>query len=112
MATLAGVVSIAQTTPPNERHELPELAKGLPQNFEEADTVFKARIQNRFPAGTPERDVLETLTSQGFSIAPEGNMASFEDPDTVCRLVWRVFWKADANHNLSGISALYGGICL
>lgn len=111
-SVLAGAPCEAQTASPNERHEVPPLAKDLPRNFEEADSIFKERIQSRFPVGTPERDVVETLVSQGFSIAPKRNMASFEEPSTVCRLVWRVFWKADADHNLVEINAVYGGLCL
>jgi len=112
LAVLAGGTGIAQTTSPSERHELPALAKDLPSDVEAADSVFESRIRNRFPAGTPEQEVVQTLAGQGFSIAPEGNVATFEDSNVVCRLIWRVSWQTDAERKLTWIDAVYGGLCL
>lgn len=112
LAVLAGVPGLAQTTLPSERHELPALAKDLPSDFEEADAVFEARIRNRFPAGTSEQEMVETLASQGFSIAPDRKIATFEDSNIVCRLIWRVSWETGSDRKLTGVDAVYGGLCL
>lgn len=91
---------------------IPELGRNLPQNFDAADAEFKNRVRQRFAAGEAEQDVVDTLLQQGFKLGPDGRSARFEQPGWECRLVWRVFWSADAAHKIARIDGVYAGICL
>ncbi|HEY4162195.1 MAG TPA: hypothetical protein VGM59_03975 [Dongiaceae bacterium] len=96
----------------SSRPPLPELAKDLPANFEEADATFKKRIHDSFPIGSHGRDVASMLVIQGFAISPDGKAASFEQPGLVCRRAWRIFWEADRADAIRRIDGVFAGICL
>lgn len=97
----------------DDDHSVPELARDLPKTtYEEGDLTFKQRVHDRFPIGTPEHDVVDTLTKQGFSIWTNGKTASFDVPGLVCRTIWRVFWTTDAVQRIVHIDGLYAGQCL
>lgn len=92
---------------------LPPLADGLPRAFRDADRAFSARIEKAFPIGSPEADLVRTLEAQGFTRPADGERrAVFEQHAFVCRLYWRVAWKADDDRRISQIEAHHDGICL
>jgi hypothetical protein len=96
----------------NSESSLPELAQGLPQSWDQGALIFKERVRGRFPIGTPEQDVVHALENQGFTVSPDGKSASFEQPNIVCRVFWRIFWTADEAQNIRDINGVHGGICL
>ena len=112
LLVLAAIVLVTPACDESSDRPLPELARNLPQGWAEADLAFKERVRNRFPVGTPQKDVVDALESQGFTIAPDGKRASFEQPNIVCRLTWRIFWATDEVQNIRRIDGVYGGICL
>jgi hypothetical protein len=107
LGTFATPSAHAQSTEP-----LPELAQGLPQDWAKADAIFKERVHDRFRIGEPEQNLIHVLIDQGFAVSPDRKSASFEQPDIVCRLIWRVFWATDEAQNIRSIGGVYGGICL
>ena len=91
-------------------YSVPEIGRNLPSSFEIAELEFKKRIENTFPVGTAESEIVERLGEQGFQI--KKSYASYEQSGFPCTKVWRVLWKTDETGNIISTNAVYGGICL
>ncbi len=112
IALVATLVILITACGKDDGRSIPELGRDLPKDIEAGDAAFRERLREHFPAGTPEQTVIDTLVQQGFSLDADGITASFERPEIVCRMVWRVVWSADADHRIKNVDGLYGAICL
>ncbi|CAX25041.1 protein of unknown function [Methylorubrum extorquens DM4] len=92
----------------------PLLAEGLPPSFQEADQAFSARILSKFPAGSPEADLIQALDAQGFQRRDIGKVrsSSFVQQALPCKLMWDVDWSANEGGEITHIEARYHGVCL
>ncbi|MDY0874517.1 hypothetical protein [Dongia rigui] len=90
----------------------PEIADGLSPQFVEGSISFNERVKARFPAGTPEGELIDTLRAQGFSIDVDQKMARFEQRGLICKLVWQVSWKMEQLGAISNVDGAYWGVCI
>lgn len=95
---------------------LPELARDLPRDIQGAQTGFSDRVASRFPAGTDERRVRETLVAQGFMALPNADAMAWVEaenkPTFLCNLELVVTWSAVAGHLTEPAKGHYRPICL
>ncbi|WP_458436876.1 hypothetical protein [Methylorubrum extorquens] len=93
---------------------LPPLAEGLPPSFQEADQAFSARILSKFPVGSPEANLIQTLKAQGFQRRDNGKVrgSSFLQQALPCKLMWDIDWSANEGGEITHIEARYHGVCL
>lgn len=89
----------------------PEIARGLPSNFAEADEEFGRRVNAAFPLPLTVDELTARLGEQGFTINTENSLAVFEKQGFPCTLIWRIHWEAD-NESVTALSSIYGGVCL
>lgn len=82
---------------------LPALARDLPSNVAQAEAAFDKRIKERFPAGTPENQLIAELKHQGFDRLAsardeEGDWhdATFYRRRFPFTTLWSVRWRAAA----------------
>ncbi|TFZ57386.1 hypothetical protein E4V01_15755 [Methylorubrum sp. Q1] len=92
----------------------PPLAEGLPPSFQEADHAFSARILSKFPVGSPEANLIQTLDAQGFQRRDIGKIrsSSFVRQTLPCKLMWEIDWSANEGGEITRIEARYHGDCL
>ena len=79
---------------------LPALARDLPQDDPvKQSTVFRQRIAQRFPIGTPSADVERELRAEGFQVKAKAggwHAAMIERRLYPCLLTWLVRWRSNA----------------
>lgn len=90
---------------------LPEIAKGLPSNFSEADEEFNRRVLAAFPMPLTVEELTDRLSEQGFKVYAENNYGNFEQSGFPCTLIWRIHWE-EVDGAVSEMTSKYGGICL
>ena len=94
---------------------LPPLARGLPANFAEGETVFRNRVQSKFQPGIDESSLVHELKVQGFDppiVEKDGKYATFSRFSFPCDLTWWVLWHVDQDGRMTDINGAYGGSCL
>lgn len=91
---------------------IPELEQDLPGTFAEAQLLFSQRLQERFPIGTRERNVIDTLREQGFAISADHKTATFHQPSLFRKFVWNISWDTDVTGAINRILGTHGAICL
>ncbi|MEL6378035.1 MAG: hypothetical protein AAFQ04_12745 [Pseudomonadota bacterium] len=89
----------------------PEIARGLPTNFAEADEEFGRRVNAAFSLPLTVDELITRLGEQGFTINIENSLAVFEKQRFPCRLIWRIHWDED-DESVTALSPIYGGVCL
>lgn len=102
----------------------PELFTGSPppivadlQFKSENDTaiakIFDARIHQRFPVGSPEQSLRQTMAEQGFKSSPEiaPGLVYYWGPFP-CSKILIVSWTADKAHRLVTASGDYQVRCI
>ncbi|MEP3946913.1 hypothetical protein [Ascidiaceihabitans sp.] len=89
----------------------PEIARGLPNNFAEADEEFARRVSAAFPAPLTVEALIARLSEQGFTVNEEAEIAIFEKSKFPCTLQWRIHWAAE-DGSVSNLTSKYGGACL
>ena len=100
-----------------KREALPPIAADLPAETEAAGHVFQQRVQQRFPVGTPEGELISTLKSQGFVIHGATEAGDFNnailrrDADGLCQTEWSVRWRA-SQRRLSEVWAVHFVRCV
>ena len=74
----------------------PEIARGLPPGYAEANAAFDQRIKQRFPVGTSEKRIVRELEAQSFVVKshPGWKEASFTKSHIATETVWSVRWTA------------------
>lgn len=90
---------------------LPELARGLPSNFADAEEEFGRRVNAAFPLPLTVNQLTALLSEQGFSIQTQNNLAVFEMPGFPCAFIWRVHWEAE-DKLVSALTSMHSGNCL
>jgi hypothetical protein len=96
----------------------PPLASDLPANIAEAGREFDHRIQQRFPIGSSEADLIRELSRQGFAPSvhrgdsPATHVYSFDKGSFPCDLVWNIIWKADGAGSVTTINGVHYASCL
>jgi hypothetical protein len=84
--------------PPHLSPFLPQLARGLPRDFETGQAEFTRRLRARFPVGSAETDLLRELEAQGFRNHFEDRSRRYTDIEKrglPCNVLWRVLWRID-----------------
>ena len=76
-----------------QRHS--PLTRDLPSEFRAASATFDARVQARFPPGTPERQLVAELSRQGFHESHAEHEMVRRQVSLVCNVAARVSWRAD-----------------
>ncbi|QHQ35303.1 hypothetical protein [Algicella marina] len=89
----------------------PEIGRGLPIGFAQADSEFKQRVASHFALPISETELTSRLQDQGFTIERENRFAVFEKARFPCTLFWRVHWESEKG-TVASIYARYGGSCL
>jgi hypothetical protein len=109
----AAVLGLAACTTDNP----PPIARGLPNNLEEARRAFSERVRTRFPAGSAETELRAELKRQRFSIRTEDashapyQFAAIVDIPGICRNIWVIRWSAQSNQ-ITNIAGNYSEFCL
>ena len=110
------------------------LAANLPEEFTVASAEFRMRVLERFPLGSPESELVSSLSEQGFTKKNVYGDAVWVDRgfqlnksgsalhvltltpgpgmSFPCRLVWNVTWRANDAGKLAEIYAEHHGICV
>lgn len=94
---------------------LPAIVATLPGEERDFSRELDVRIRQRFPIGTSEDALVDTLASQGFT--PEwrrgdkANAASFVWDGLLCSEIARVVWRADAAGAITDLHAEYESHC-
>lgn len=94
----------------------PEIARGLPGNFEEATLVLEHRLRNEFPAGSSVETMILELRRQGFELEQTSSehsdgWAEFQKQMLIGQLFWRIWWKSDGGRILE-VNAMHNCYCL
>ncbi len=79
------------------------------RGFAAISAAFTARLQERFPAGTPVSALRTVLRDEGFTEEGPG-AARLEEQGFMCRLAWIVTWEADMGV-LVLVEGRHDGIC-
>lgn len=77
----------------------PEIGRGLPSDYAEAEPLFNQRVKDRFPPGTDEKRLMDDLQEQGFEVLPRpGGIsdATFKS-GWIVQTIWSVRWRAKDN---------------
>jgi len=94
---------------------MPALLATLPGSWTDAEREFKARIDERFPIGSSEDKLIESLSGEGFRPDwPHRNdaaSASFNRPGLLCNREARVLWRADQQGVLISVDGRYLVTC-
>ncbi len=95
---------------------LPPLAAGLPWDYSDAERRFRQRVQQTFPVGSSERDLIRELERQGFhpgwSHAKLPASASLYRNAFPCRKGWEILWRVDEGGVIHEIQGFYRLACL
>jgi hypothetical protein len=95
---------------------LPEIVATLPGDEAGFSHELDNRIRERFPVGTSEDKLIDTLASERF--VPEwrrrndANSSPFVADGLICKKIARVFWRADAVGVLTEAGGAYDSHCL
>lgn len=96
---------------------LPEMLQvGAPTEAGEA--AYRERMLSRFPVGSSQSDLLTGLTEMGFQINPKSERTSGSMQRLVrggmlfCDRLFVVYWKGDADGQLTEVSPRYLAHCL
>jgi hypothetical protein len=91
----------------------------LPASWDTANIEFQRRVGQRFPIGSPAKDVAEALAKQGFrpfetERGAAGMVIQPAHPGLriVCNSQASVVWQTNSSGGISEISAAYRPICL
>lgn len=91
------------------------IAARLPNRFGDGEIEFRRRVQERFPVGSSESEMIDTLAAQGFARNLKRSRSLKELILTpgpgylnVCTLEWSVSWEA-FDDKLTLVSTRYGG---
>lgn len=92
----------------------PEIARGLPSTYTDAEPIFDARLKARFPPGTTEHKLLDELGQQGFPMPPSrwrDGIASttFTRNELISKTIWSVRWRA-RDARITEIWGVHGAI--
>ncbi|GAB6974861.1 MULTISPECIES: hypothetical protein [Methylobacterium] len=99
---------------------LPTLAQGLPAEFQKANEIFKARVNENFPVGSSATVLVQRLQADGFKKhgpfrekpdKSEMYSANFVQPGFPCKLTWAIYWRSE-NDKLTLVMSSYTGTCL
>ena len=94
------------------RDPLPEIAQALPSNVVQASEAFDARVQEQFPIGTEEFELVQALVSDGFELREgDDRVAVFSVSTLVCLETWRIRWEAQRG-SITEVGGHYGLTCL
>lgn len=88
----------------------PEIGRGLPSRYAEAEPLFDQRVKDRFPPGTDEKRLVGELKKQGFEVLPthgDVNDATFKR-GWIVQTLWSVRWRAKDNR-VTEIWGVHGG---
>jgi hypothetical protein len=90
----------------------PQIAEGVPLSFGPTPD-FGHRLSERFPIGSPVRDLVAELRAEKFSISDDSSpaTATYEVTSLACRDVWKVRWVGEAG-KIASISGDAQAICL
>jgi len=87
--------------------------------FDQVNRVLSQRLQQRFPAGTPEHDVIRALNEDGFKLSdrceedPSVYRAVFHGrPNRSLEVVAFAYWKLDDRQTIAWIGGDVGFIGL
>lgn len=89
----------------------PEIARGLPGNFAEADKEFARRVSAIFPTPVAVDELIYRLGEQGFTVNEEAEYEVFEQSRFPCTLKWRIHWTTE-DGSVNDLTSKYGGACL
>ena len=94
----------------------PEIARGLPNNFEEASLVLEHRLRKKFPEGSSVSQMIAELKRQGFSVSrvpttKSDGSASFGKKILIGKLIWMVWWRSEQDR-IAELQAYHACICL
>ena len=81
------------------------------QDFESSPAAlspeFNARLERRYPPGSPDTIFVSELTAAGFKSAgvcnsdPNINILAFDDKVTIPNVVAEVYWQSDSNGRMA-----------
>jgi len=88
----------------------PEIGRGLPAKYAEAEPLFDQRVKDRFPLGTDEKRLIEELKNQGFEVLPtyDGVKDATFKRGWIVQTIWSVRWRANGNQ-VTEVWGVYAG---
>jgi hypothetical protein len=96
------------------RRRLPELAAGLPSNFDEAKEAFDARVKSRFPRGSTESELIREVEAQGFKLSSpfysetgEWHAATLYRRRLALTTIWSLRWRS-VEGRIEEVLGVYG----
>lgn len=94
----------------------PELIKKITtSDIAEAKVQFNNIVQEKFPIGMSEIELIKKLSKQGFkpgwSYENEPSSAVFVNSNIICTSVWSVIWEVDELGNATKINGRYIAGC-
>jgi hypothetical protein len=84
---------------------------GMKDDWDQRGAKLAARVQRKFPIGSPAEALRDELRSQGFSAEwrrglDDEESASFTWGDFVCSYAAQVWWRVDARDRITSIRAI------
>lgn len=89
--------------------EPPPIARDLDVSIENKE--WPARLSRRFPLGTPEAVVLDTLKAESFTIDRSARKAKARWTKGICAHDVDVVWTVDGAERITSIGGLYFPSC-
>ena len=76
-----------------------------------ANEEWPPRLTQRFPVGTPEAELVATLSSQGFVIDLSKKTAKADWASGVCNNELDVVWQTDEMGKIASVGGRYFPVC-
>jgi len=92
---------------PNEKP--PPIAENMEVSI--ANEEWPPRLVQRFPPGTPEVELVATLSSQGFVIDRANKIAKADWANGVCNNELDVAWRTDEMGRVVSVGGRYFPVC-
>jgi len=119
IAAISSAITVGILIWANEK-PLPALIADLQGSDADISRAFQQRLEQRFPAGTPETDLIREIAGQfpaeGFvptwNWTPTVHTATYGRSTFPCREDWTVTWRIDEQHHISNAHGWYQRACL
>jgi len=96
---------------------LPPIARDVPYASIDANLVFSARVNQRFPVSMKIAEMRAELKLDGFTLDPPlpsngDGSATIVRANFLCRKVWYIGWVANESGRLRGVTGSFDRRCI
>lgn len=89
---------------------LPPLIAGIEGSADAADRALEERLAAKFPAGSPEKSLVDELSREDFEIFPAERRAKWNGTDRECKRFVQIEWQAQGG-TLASVTSSYLPLC-